>query len=215
MTRFIGEAFAWALIMFAASSCGNSDDKKGASCTPPAACGGTLDGTWQLGSTCMQGDEVALLNATSGNPSACNRLYQTVSDTVSGTVTYANGTETANVTKTSVFEVLYTQACVSALRGATITLDATECANQQQSEIDSGKYTNASCAYSSQGCRCSLTTQSTDTSASPYAVSGNRIVYSNGDPPADYCVSGDTLTVSVTYDLPQGTFTSVGTAHRQ
>jgi hypothetical protein len=214
MTRYQKVALFHLLVVFAISSCGNSDDKKGASCAAPAACGGTLDGTWQLDSSCVQGDEVALLNATPGNPAACSTLFQKASDSASGTVTYANGTQTSNVTKTSKYDVLYTQACVAALRGAMITLDATACATVQQSAIDSGNYTRVSCSYSSAGCPCTFVSQSTDTSTVNYTVSGTSIVYANGDPPADYCVSGNTMTLTVAFDTPQGTFTSVGTMHR-
>jgi hypothetical protein len=215
MTRFIGEAFAWALIMFAASACGNSDDKRGGSCTAPAACGGTLDGTWQVDSVCSVGNWATLANSDPSLPASCNTLYQSITYTSeSGTVTYANGTETSNVTLTSNNEVLYTQACVTALRGTLITLDAAACASIQQSAIDSGKYTSASCSYSSAGCPCTFIGQETNTDTLTYTLSGNSIVYTNGDPSADYCVSGNTMTVSVTYDMPQGRIISVGTAHR-
>ena len=214
MTKHIRDAFGLALIVFAASSCGNSgDNNKGATCTMPAACGGTLDGTWQLDSLCIQGDLVAGENGNSGLPAACNTLYQSASYVASGTVTYANGTQTSNVTKTTSTEALYRQACVTAIFGVSATLDASMCTSLQQSNIDSGRYTSVSCAYSSEGCRCELTSQSTDTSALSYTISGNRIVFTNGDPPLDYCVSGATMTFSVAYITPQGTITSVSTLH--
>jgi hypothetical protein len=214
VTKYIRESLGLALIVFSAASCGNSDDNaKGATCAAPPACGGALDGTWQVDSICIQGNLVAVENANSGLPTACNTLYQSASYSSSGTVTYANGTQTANVTSTSSTEALYTQACATAILGVSTTLDASTCASLQQSNIDSGQYTSATCTYSSEGCRCALNSQSTDTSAVSYTISGNRIVFTNGDPPLDYCVSGKAMTFSTSYNTAQGMITSVSTLH--
>jgi hypothetical protein len=214
MTKYVRETLRLALVVFATSSCGNSDDNnKGATCTVPAACGGTLDGTWQVDSICIQGDLEASLFAGSGLPAACNNLFRLVSYGCSGTVTYANGIQTSNVTSTISAEALYTQACVTATRGASATLDAAICTAFQQSYIASGIFTSANCAYSGEGCRCALAGQSTDTSAVSYTVSNNQIVFTNGDPPIAYCVSGTTMTSSVATPTPQGVLTTVSTMH--
>lgn len=108
---------------------------------------------------------------------------------------------------------LYTQSCESAANGPTAVLDASACTNFQNQQMASGNFTSVTCSYSSEGCRCALTGESTDTSSAPYTISGNQIVYSNGDPPASYCVSGTTLTESSASPSPYQNITLVATLH--
>jgi hypothetical protein len=154
-----------------------------------------LDGTWQVDSLCVQGD-IAAMNANSGLPAACSTLFQSSSYAASGTVSYANGVQTSDITVIINMQVLYTQACVSAQNGVTAVLNDSVCASVQQSLISSGNFTSATCAFSNEGCRCALSSQSTDTSVAQYTISGNSIVFTNGDAPLEYCVSGRSLTIS-------------------
>jgi len=147
-------------------------------------------------------------------PAACNNLFQSATPTLTGTAKFASGMETDTITTTVNATVLYTSACVNALAGSTVGVNATVCSLLGPSLTSSGGFSTATCTFASGGCDCvvSMTSQS-DTTPQPYTISGNTIVYTNGGDPMDYCVSGTTLTTrgSVT-GLSNVTF--ITTAHK-
>jgi hypothetical protein len=196
------------------ASGGSGGSSSGGTCGGAVACGGALDGTWQIDSMCVQGDWVATMGAQLGLPAACSGALRSVSiDHVSGTISYSAGTETANITMTVTVDFMYTQVCVAALSGTTGTLDASMCASFQQALLSGGQFSQATCSYSNAGCRCVETGDQTTTNTTPYTVSGNNIVYSDGTEPMGYCVSGSTLTERQTSTDSPGV-TMVATFHR-
>jgi hypothetical protein len=153
-----------------------------------------LDGTWQADAVCVEGDLVATM-APADLPSACSGLFQSATPTITGTVTFANGMETDNVTETINASVVYTSACVSALAGATVTMTATMCSALGQQLMSQSTFSSASCSFVGGNCPCSVSSlQQLPTTPQAYTVSGNTITYPSGSTPMDYCVSGTTLT---------------------
>jgi hypothetical protein len=218
MKSYIGTGCCWAFVAITMTACGNTDDNpktpingQSTTCPIPAACGGALDGTWQVDSVCVQGDLVAFMNSLL--PAACNTLYQSISYSGgTGTISYANGTETPNATTNSSAQLLFSSACALARYG--VTLDATACTTTIQQDVVSNEgFTSATCSYSSQGCLCAASDQSVSNSPVSYTLSGTSIVYSSGDPPAGYCVSGTTLTEVETLSA-RVSVTFVSTLHR-
>ncbi len=199
----------WVLLGALALGCGGNDNNNaGATCTAVTACGGTLDGTWTIDSVCTEGDLVGALNAmlaTEGLPAACDNMVQSATLGGTGTVTFANGSETDNITTTMTGSLLYTAACESAVAGTTVTLTASSCSTVQSTLTGaSGGFTTASCSLSGGNCACDVTQQQqAPTAPQTYTISGGTLTYTaaNGGS-MQYCVSGTSLTA-------QGTLTGL------
>jgi hypothetical protein len=159
-------------------------------------CGGTLDGTWQIDTTCVEGSIVQMLADQQALPAACDGLFQSATLSLTGTAKFAGGMETDNMTMTIAATVLYTSTCVSAIGGTTVALTAALCTSLQSSLLSSGTFTSASCSFTGGNCACSVSNQQ-QSPATPeaYTVSGGQISYPSGSSPMDYCVQGTTLTV--------------------
>ncbi len=200
MRPMIRNIIGWAQLVALggiAWGCSSSNSSGGAAaCSAAAPCGGTVDGTWTLDSVCVEGNLVAAMNATSGLPAACSSLFQSATLSGSGTVTFANGTETDNITQNMTATAVYTPACASAAAGATVTLSASVCSTLQSTMAGQSGVSSASCSFSSGNCNCSLVYQTVNATSQSYSVSGSTITFTNGDNPIDYCVSGATLTAS-------------------
>jgi hypothetical protein len=193
------------LVLVSVASCGGSEDDgdKASSCGSFTACGGSIDGTWQIDGTCMAGDLAAALKSGMNLPSACSDLITSVTQVTTGSVTFASGTETNNVTTTVTERINYTSACVSAMTKQNVVLDASACSQLQSSVSSSTSGASATCALVGNSCGCSVTLTSADTSTSTYTVSGNTLVPGDGTDPVSYCVSGSTLKITqASSDLP-------------
>lgn len=200
---------------------GSGTGDSGGVCKAVAACGGAIDGTWEVTSTCVHGDLTAVMlasMASGGNapPAACNSLFQNFTIEMSGTVTAANGTETDNLTMTMKGKAHYTPACVSALSGTAISaLSASMCSAAESNLKSNTTFNSATCSLNAGNCDCDLTAVTKETDTSQYTTSGNQLIDPTGkNDPFDYCVSGTTLTLSQdSTDLP-GTLL-VTTFHRK
>ena len=204
-----------AVLFMVASGCGgNSSSTSGGACNAAVTCGGILDGTWQLDTTCVEGNLAAAMESSAGLPSACSNVFQSATPSITGTVTFANGSETDNMTETLDATILYTSACVGAVAGTTVTLNASVCSLLGPELVSQGDFSSATCTFASGGCSCSVaSTSQADTTPQAYTISGHTIVYADGSDPMDYCVSGTTLTTSGSVTgLPGVTF--VSTAHK-
>jgi hypothetical protein len=164
------------------------------------ACGGDLTGKWAIDGVCVEGDIKTLISQeVEGMPTECNDLIKGVSIDMSGTVEFANGTQTSDVTTAMEMKFKYTSACASALSGMPITMDANLCsvlaesANKQDEE-ETDKKTSATCSFSGGTCNCTMSSSGRDQSSTTYAVSGNTFSTGDGDI-EEYCVSGKNLTV--------------------
>ncbi len=201
-------------LLFSLSGCSSSSTTNAGTsgtCNAPAACGGALDGTWAVDSVCVEGNLTAAMNKQLGLPSTCDTTFQSVSVGLSGTVTFANNTETDNLTQTMDAHIVYTAACESAVAGQPVTLTASICTTiQQQLMGTSGAFTTAACSLSNGSCDCTASkSEAAPTVPQPYTVSGHTITYTGTDPsdPIDYCVYGTTLTGRQTYSGLAGIWT--------
>ena len=200
----------WAFLGVVVLGC-SGKDSSGATCNAAAPCGGTLDGTWQIDGTCVEGDLPAYLAARKRQPSACGNAFQTATASLAGTITFANGMEADNLIFTFDAQAIYTAACVHAITGTTASLDANACISLQQTLINNGTFTGVTCSFAGENCACSGSILAEPATAQEaYAISGTQIVYADGSSSLDYCVSGTTLS---TRDVePDATF--FNTAHK-
>jgi hypothetical protein len=199
-----------------ASTVGLGTGGSGGVCNGFAPCGGTLEGTWQIDSMCLQGDINALMAAEMGMTGpACDQMIQSLTiQNPKGTVSYSGGVETSNLTMTLDMRMLITEACMSSMTGTTVTLSAAKCSAMEQSLVSNGNYSTATCTFGSASCQCHLVGEQTSTSSTPYTISGNTIVYSDGSDPASFCVNGTTLTETGTSGTVGAGLAGVATFHR-
>ncbi|MBN2574989.1 MAG: hypothetical protein JXP73_10540 [Deltaproteobacteria bacterium] len=157
------------------------------------ACGGDLTGKWTLDGVCSETDISEEMFDLSEFPPECSNMVQSISMKVSGTVEYANGTETSDVTMSVTVKGIYTAACMTAIAETPITATQEMC-EMIAAGFDPTEGMSMSCSLSGGGCACTMSmsehAQETDT----YTVSGGTLIYSSGEN-VQYCVSGDTLTV--------------------
>ena len=178
-----------------ALGCGGNSGGNAGTCNAAAPCGGTLDGTWQMDSTCVEGDLAAYLAIIPGGPFPACTQVQTATAAMAGTAAFASGIETDNLTITFDASVSYSPACVGTIGGTTTALDATACTGFQQTLLNRQYVSTAACSFEGGDCACSVSLE-VNAPAAPqaYTISGSRISYANGGTPLDYCVSGTTLT---------------------
>jgi hypothetical protein len=176
--------------------CGGGSGSGGI-CSGLDPCGGDIEGTWAIDSMCIAGDVVAAMSGGFGLPSACNGALKSFAfENPTGTITYAGGYETADLTVTMSMAMDYTSACASAMVGSAVTLDATLCDLLQQELLTSGNYSSAACSFGGGACHCAVKGEQTSSGVTGYTASGHTIQYTDGSASMDYCVSGTQLTES-------------------
>jgi hypothetical protein len=197
MTKGLGLRLGIGVLMtMMGIGCGGGSGSGGV-CSGLDPCGGDIEGTWAIDSMCIAGDIVAAMSGDLGLPSACSgALTSFAFENPSGTITYAGGYETANLTITMSMAMTYNSACASAAAGTTVTVDATLCSLLQQDLLASSDYSSVACSFGGGACHCAVKGEQTSSGVTGYTVSGNTIEYTDGSDPMDYCVSGAQLTES-------------------
>jgi hypothetical protein len=191
-----GAALLSALALLSSCSGNTTTDSTPPSCGPFTACGGAIEGNWQIDDVCVEGDLLGMINAQSNPsvPAACQNIAKTATLKASGTFGYASGTETSNLSMTVVCTTVYSQACLSAARGGVTTATPSVCATVQSGINASGSGTVAICSVAGADCSCSITQPITGgPQTDGYAVSGGTLSYTSGSGSVSFCVQGTTL----------------------
>jgi hypothetical protein len=170
---------------------------EGTQCPAPAACGGSLVGSWVITTFCQQKpSKPVVIDCKDGT-------YQTAYATISAGGTF---TVSANNTYTFVNEIVATRnvssppACI-ALRNASVPADkqVTTC-QQIEPELTKEFSATTTCQGTvAAGCTCIATTVMPGESAGTVATEGTTFTTTKtgGQPEtSSYCVQGDVLTVT-------------------
>jgi hypothetical protein len=175
--------------------CGGGDGGGGGipTCSAFTACGGDLKGKWAVDGICMEGDLEAAMAGMEELPAECGDMYKDISMKMSGTVEFANGTQTSDVTMETKLKFTYTSACLSAMSGTSMTMTQALC-DKAASSYDDGEGPTVACSFTGGACACTMSMNKHEQSATGYTVSGNTFTTEDGDD-VEYCVSGTTLTV--------------------
>jgi hypothetical protein len=171
----------------------NKDDV----CPFGGACGGNLNGTWKYSASCLSAaeDPNAIDCGTAGKVASRTEYF------LGGTVNITGATYTATQEIKVALTLFYHPACMAFLRD---NLQTSSCAVLQQAWRDQNKDpqhpANWICAGTiEQGCSCQLTNGATLMNHGSVAVTGDKVAFTQegkpADPPGDYCVKGNTLTV--------------------
>jgi hypothetical protein len=179
-------------LLSAASGC--SDDKPKGQCSGFEKCGGDVEGTWAIATSCVEGNLTALANAAAGlNPAVpadCRGMYKSVNGSMTGTVEFAAGTAHVNTTLTMAFEVMIEGACAAGY-GVT-TLDALNCVDlgpdMVPKVVENQQHTQIACLLEGNLCHCSAIDEILTQEDRTYTISDSSIKYSGANYPLDFCV---------------------------
>jgi hypothetical protein len=171
---------------------GCSSNGGGGHCGGFSACGGDISGTWNVTSSCVEGNLTAFANYSfQDDKLACNGTYDTVTANVTGTVSFEAGKATNNTVTTIDFVMVPTKACLEAFDVTTVNSDS--CAAFGQALVDGDFHTAATCVVEGNGCRCSNQNRYTRNEVLAYAVNGSKVTYETDTDSLDFCIAGTTL----------------------
>jgi hypothetical protein len=171
---------------------GCSSGDGGGRCGSIDACGGEVTGTWQLTSSCVEGNLTAAVNLNQDLPAACRGAYKSVVASVTGTVAFNAGTATNNTTTTIDYDFVANGNCLTAF-GVPVSDMTAACAALGPAMI-AGKFHNVvNCAVEGGGCHCTAKNEYPRQETLPYTVQGSKLSYSTGGDSMDFCVEGSTL----------------------
>jgi hypothetical protein len=179
-------------ITLSSFGCGGGGGGNMPTCGAFSACGGDIRGTWTFEGVCAEGDITSAMMDTSGLPPECSDIIKSFSLDISGTLTYANGTETSDVTMSMSTRALYSAACLSAEAGMPVTATQPLC-DTISSGVSSADGLTMTCTLASGGCDCNMTMSEHTQESDSYTVSGGTLIYSDGDT-LEFCVFGNKLT---------------------
>jgi hypothetical protein len=180
--------------------CGGGDGGTIATCGTFSPCGGDITGTWTIDGLCIEGDVASLMGQSSDMPAECKDAIKSLTMKASGTLTYANGVETSNVTMNMAGHYVYSAACISAMAGGT-TVPVTQAVCDAASSSTGADGPQIACKLAGGGCDCTMSMTDTTNETADYTVSGSTLSYTDGSDGAEFCVSGKALTVRPLTDV--------------
>jgi hypothetical protein len=163
------------------------------SCGAFSACGGDVVGTWHIQDFCTDNLEAAF-DMVIDDP-ACSDIAQDITTEVSGTYTF-DGTGTVSWARGQNidFHLVWTPSCLTAANDGQPVDVPNTCANLDETYRTNPRYSDSSCVFDGTSCDCTIHALIESSGDDSYEVRDNQLLQA-GDSPADYCISGDTLTI--------------------
>jgi len=157
-----------------------------ASCPEFAACGGELEGTWDVREACVTREQAVTAPIVESCPdsAAANLALE-----ASGSYVFSSGLLEADFTLAGTVTVAFTADCARTLCTDLSSL----CADYEASQAGDPQYASATCSVVDDECRCTLVGMpSRREVVTSYEVEGFRIVSAGGGE-TEFCVSGSEL----------------------
>jgi hypothetical protein len=196
-----------ALASIAVAGCtGSGGDGGGGSCTMPAPCGGDVVATWNVADICL--DDASAFAQQGVDDPACEDSFSDIEIDASGTMSFtADGMVNTNVSLAISMHVVWTKACLMALNPEVAELEiGSACTMLMTSSQMSAEIASASCSVVGANCECDVELPARAmTSSGTYTLAGNQII-DDENTPADYCVDGSSLTMTVMDEGVEMTF---------
>ncbi|MBN1608426.1 MAG: hypothetical protein JW940_17475 [Polyangiaceae bacterium] len=162
-------------------------------CPSFTVCGGIPDGNWQLDYACFDAEVSGAFGTRWPHPS-CRDAIKAGTLTMTGTLSFAGGSLTWNVTTSQTWRGVYSTACMSEMQGAPVSeVDKVQCLVQQGWLDSPGIFSSVSCGVLDQSCDCSMSYSGTNTSTVPHTIQEATISFADGTPSAEFCADKDTL----------------------
>jgi hypothetical protein len=178
------------------SGCGGDEEDDYRSgittCGDFTACGGDIVGTWRMQDYCSDDLARALgMNTVD----ACQGAVLSLDFVVEGTYTF-DGADTRSYAWAADMSMhtRYSPACLRELLGDGAQDVAAACGAIDDRFRSSPTFTSGSCVLDASHCDCMVSAQVESMGSESYRVSGTTLLDPD-DPPSDYCVQGDTLTM--------------------
>ncbi len=165
----------------------------GENCDPLVPCGGDLEGTWEYDGACADWDQIGV--DPSQLEALCPAATWESTGTVTGTVTFANGTVRRDATVTTTASITIPDSCIQELGQGLLTCPTLAIAIQSY-------LPGAVCAQEGTNCLCTTGTNAADWGADTYTVSGSTLTLDSGRT-FDFCTDGTTLRYQETGSDPE------------
>jgi hypothetical protein len=183
-TRLVFLTFILSLGGFA---CGSSDDDSsgdGPMCGDFAACGGKLEGSWNLTEACYIVTEQPKLGSCEGVTAELHARK------VEGSVTFEGDTFERSYDISTEFILKYPQSCID---------EGKKCTDMGGTLDGGATIVCADADGENNGCECSASLSSALTQSGEVGIRGNRVQLVGDE--LGYCVKGDTLTLRQTQSI--------------
>jgi hypothetical protein len=176
-----------------AGGAGDTNISIGEGCDPLEPCEGDIEGTWEYQGACADWEQLGV--DPSQLEAMCPEATWESTGSVTGTVTFTDGTVTRDATVTSVTDITVPDSCIQSLGQGLLTCPTLGLAIAQY-------LPGAVCTADGTDCLCTAETTSADWGASTYTVSGSTLTLDDGRT-FDFCTDGTTLRYQETGDSPE------------
>lgn len=177
----------------------------GQACSEIAACGGDPSGRWEIVDSCVTGFDLGM----GFDEPECKNAIRGADVELSGTYELNDGVAVTQITTEMAMDVLINQACVDAIAGAPVSINAF--CPALESEYESNPlFDSVACSVVSGGCACDLTSSETSVETRSFTIHDNSL--DDGTEAVPFCVDGDTLRLQS--PSPQGEERAVITLQR-
>jgi hypothetical protein len=184
MKTVVGLVSVWALVTFA--SCGGASGLGTCGNSPP--CGGNVVGSWSISSVC------ATVQPAMADASCPTATFSITNVSLTGTIVYnADLTYSADTTTLATENIALPTSCI-VQQGVTLTCDQVS----QQLSAAQG-ITSARCSTIATGCSCAVGVTVAAAVEGTYTTSASgllTLMNTNGTNQADFCVTGNSMTLS-------------------
>lgn len=162
------------------------------SCLEFSACGGELEGDWEVDEVCFPNLEVLFSGIADGGE--CDDWLVEARMGASGSRSYdADGNVEATLVLAMELQAYFDLECLRAALGPDAPVNSQTCSNWERGLTTATM--GVSCVLRDDGCDCNITREDLSEGSGSYSSSGDEVT--EGSQTIPYCVDGDTLTLSI------------------
>lgn len=186
-----------AVASLAFAGCKSANNGSTGQCGLANACGGDVEGTWNITSVCVE-NAAALAGMAVADRPECASLFKDTQVHADGTMAFASGTATTAYTLTVDLHAAFTRECLGALGSVSASaIDLQGSCERLDMEFSiNSSFTGASCAIAGETCDCMISRRQTQSVTGTYTTEGSALIDDEGTR-GDYCVDGSMLSIVV------------------
>jgi hypothetical protein len=183
------------LSAFTSTACSDDDARNAGRCSVFEPCGGDIEGTWAIATSCVEGNLTGVANLNRDLPIQCRGMYQDVQGTLSGSVGFSAGTANVDTLLSVDYDISAPDVCVAAGLGTNVSSPPTDsdCEAFGKALVALPLHSSVTCSPSESRCHCKAKDEVVKRQTRTYSVSGSKITYSDSTDTLDFCVKGSNL----------------------